>query len=196
MHKMESLIHVHATLEPERQLIKQLIYKHPSPSEYEQLLRQVGELSFIQEEAFSHYRALELADLACAYGLAGTMPDRWDEVMGDEVYDAYRDLLEALDIAPNQQLSPALLAYIDQIPRRSSQDYQDMITRSRSDASAWLGNPLKDLTDEQVAQKSQNIFVEKVEAMLFAGTYADDLAAARQLAAVRGDFARIRELLA
>ncbi len=116
--------------------------------------------------------------------------------MGGQVYDAYRDLLEALDMAPNQQLSPALLAYIDQVPRRSSQDFQELITRSRSAASVWPGNSLKALTDEQVAQRSQNIFVQKVEAMLFAGTYADDLAAARELAAGRGDFALIRELLA
>ncbi len=77
MPKIESLLYVHASLEPERQqLHKQLLYEHPSSSQYEQLLRQVGELSLIQAEAFAHHRALELADLACTHGRAGTTPDQ------------------------------------------------------------------------------------------------------------------------
>lgn len=196
MNKIESLIFVHASLEPVRQkFLEKLLYEHPATTEREPLLHKVGGLTLIQEEAVLHHRALELADLACGHGLAGTKPPQWDEVMDGEVYDAYQEVLYALDVAPQQQLSPALLAYIDQLPKQSSQDYQDRIAHARSEATVWPGNPLQHLTDEQVAQQSQQILVEKLEAMLFASSYAADLAQARQLAEAQGDFGHIRELL-
>jgi hypothetical protein len=197
MHKLESLEQVHASIEPVRQKrLRELLYSPLEPAQREHLLREVGELSLLQEEVVAHRRALELADIACAQGLAGTVPDRWDEVMGGEVYSAYRELLYALDIAPGGQLSPALLTYIDQLPSRSSQEYLDRIIESRSPATVWPGNPLKDLTDEQVGQQSHKILTEQLEATLFAGSYAADLAQARQLAEARADFGSMRELLA
>jgi hypothetical protein len=111
MHKAESLIYIHASLEPVRQqFLKKLLYEQPAPTEREHLLQKAGELNLIQEEAMLHHRALELADLACGHGLAGTKPPKWDEVMAGEVYDPYHEVLYALDVAPQQQLSPALLA--------------------------------------------------------------------------------------
>lgn len=196
MHKIESLESVHASLEPVRQqLLKQLLYEHPVPIEREQLLRQVGELSLLQEEVIAHRQALELADLSCARGLDGTAPDQWDEVMKGEVYDAHQEIVESLSVAPARVLSPELLAYIDQIPAQSKQDYLAMIERARADTTIWPGNPLKELTDDEVARRGDKLKLEKLETMLFATTYADEVAHAWQLAEVRGDFARIRELL-
>jgi hypothetical protein len=196
MNKVESLEQIHASLEPVRQqLLQQLLYASVTPDQQKHLLREVGKLSFLQEEVIAHRRALELADIACAQGLAGTVPERWDEVMNGEVFNAYQELLYALDIAPRGQLSPALLAYIDQLPNRSSQEYLDRITESRSTTTVWPGNPLQDLTDEQVGQQSHRILTEQLEATLFAGSYAADLAQARQMAEAQGDFGSIRELL-
>lgn len=196
MEKLAALACVHASIEPVRQRrFRQVLYASPAPTQRAHLVQEVGELSLLQEETLLHQRALELAAVACAQGLAGTVPERWDEVMGGEVFSAHRELLYALDIAPGGQLSPALLAYIDQLPSRTGQAYLDQIAAARSPTTVWPGNPLQHYTLEQVGQQYHQLVAAQLEAMLFAGSYAADLAQARALAEANGDLAQIQALL-
>lgn len=195
MHKIESLTYVHASLEQVRlRLLNQLLYEQSASTASEQLLRQLGEVNLIQQEALMHCHSLELADLACTYGLAGTIPDQWNETMGGELYDPYQDLHDAFRIAPAPTLSCALLAYIDQLPAQGKQNYLEMVARARVD-TLWPDNPLQKLTEDEVAQRGQRIELEKIEALLFATTYEEEIVQARQLAETQGDFDRIRQLL-
>lgn len=186
MEKIAALNHVYAVIEAACETLTPLGSR-----------QELEHLRHLQNELTAHRQMMELADLACALGLAGTAPVGWEEWGGGQPYDPYQEVLIALDAVPgNGHLSPALFAYIDALPGRAQGAHDRLIASARADTEIWPDNPIKNRSEEQVGRDSMTLYLQQVEATGFATTYADDLTQARQLAEARDDFGRIRALLA
>lgn len=198
MAKIEGLNHVHAAIEQQcirfQQQEPQLV---SLTADLDERPRQLERLRYLQAEALAHRQMLELADLACGLGLAGEEPKNWAEWGEGQPYDSYEELLIAFDSLPGEgQLSPGLLAYIEELPGRLQQEHDQLISSMRADTFIWVDNPMKSWSEQQVWKNSVQVLTKQVEATGFAVDYATDLVEARQLTEARGDLARIQELVA
>ena len=186
MEKIEALNHVYATIET---LCEKL--------QRQESLVEVGRLRQLQTELTAHRQMVELADLACMQGQAGTTPEGWEKWGNGQSYDPYEELVIAFNSLPGEgRLSRELLTYIEELPARLHREQDELLYRARTDTEFWLDNPLKKLTSKQVSDQLAKILAQQNDACSFSATYASDMAQARQVAETRGDFRLIRKLLA
>lgn len=196
MTKVASLDHLHASIEPlRRDLLHRLLCEAPSPAKRKRWVQEVGELTLLEAEMAQHRHYLAQAALGCAHGKAGTAPADWDKFADGVAYDARQEVLKDLTALQGGTLSPALLRYIDQFPSQSSRSDDELTEHLRAISVLLPSDPFAGMTDADAREHVQERYFENLEATLFATTYADDVAQARQLTVNGGDFSHVRALL-
>lgn len=187
-----------------QQVLVALLADNESAATRKKLLVRVGELTLFRAELDAHCRALLLAELACQHGREGTIPDKWAEYSGDEVYDAHREVITALEWGPGRGdgLSPALLNFFDELPRERSDDFSEGLNAaitafpipSVSPENDYGAGP-KELTPEEIGDHAHAIARDLLEKTMFLGSYNPEMAQALALAKAGGDFEQINQLI-
>jgi hypothetical protein len=198
MSKFQSLAKIHESIGITRApVLNTLLFSDLTAAKRKRLVIEAGELTLLRAEIDGHKHALQLADLACEHGRAGTIPDRWEEWGGGEAYDPHQEVVDSLEWAPGRGagMSPALLEYIDQLPQQSSQRFVDMLQQAQNAAPLLPAVTAEKITSGDAGQMGHGLYVESLQDTLFASSYADDLAQAMHLAKQKGDFEQISQLI-
>lgn len=203
--KLGALAELRDLIQPVRkQVLDSLLIGGQSGVKRKRLLARVGELTLFRAEIDAHGRALQLADLACHHGKAGTEPGNWATYSTGEPYDAHQEILIALECAPGQGkgLSPALMSFFEQLPRERSADFAEGMNQAVAAAPILsllpdndYGAGLGEVTSDEIGGHAHDIARDLLEKTMFLESYNQDLAGALALAKEGGNFDEINQLI-
>ena len=194
-------------LEGANEVWSHILLLHPlsEPENRPERLRHIGERALLLAELDDHLHNLKGIVAACSYGLAGNAPDDYSPtnygLLDSPVpYDPYSTILEHLgaeDRVSVLQLSPALLAFIEEMPgwqRKSSASLLSFFGKVPWRFSDPATGKLRPLTEEETKRWPETCMMESVEQTFFAIPYAEDMASALALTGARCDLRQILDL--
>ena len=168
------------------------------------LLARVGELTLFRAELDAHCQALFSAAVACEHGIAGTVPDNWEQVGGGEPYDAHQEVAYALKWAPGRErgLSPSLLECLNELPGERSADFAEALSAATASLPIPSFSPENDygagpknIIPEEVGGLAHEMGSDLREKNLFLVAYNQNIAQAYALAKSGGDLKTIHQLI-
>ncbi|MBO3273210.1 hypothetical protein [Hymenobacter defluvii] len=179
-----------------------------TPESFDYYTKTVGQATIMQAEIEDHRDSLAHIEAACQHGLAGTIPEGYEEdgyeftkdpETPELPYDPYTDMLGYLHGGGNIScltLSPALLRFIELLPDVAAE-------RAERDATGQDGVLLyvnddgstRPMTQRELRRQGNRAVLEAAEEALFATAYAADMQQVKTLAEQRGDLQQILDLL-
>lgn len=104
------------------------------PGAPDSVAAEVAQLRAVWAEVLAHEEYLICAEFTCQLAQEGTVPDYWEEAR-DGVYDPYEAVLAYLSALPGGgQLSPTLLAYVDELPGQQQASHDEVMDWLRDSA--------------------------------------------------------------
>lgn len=201
MSKIKGLQTLRDHLELTNEVWSHILLLHPlsEPENRTTHLRQIGERTLLLVELDDHLHNLNGIVAACRHGLAGTGPASPRSPIPSLLpepapcpYSAILEIMTAEDRVSVLQLSPALLAYIDQLPeqeRATSAFHLDFFGKATWEPDET--GKLRPLTYEETVRWPESSMMKSVEQTFFALTYAEDMANALATVEAGGELQRI-----
>ena len=170
-----------------------------TPEQQQDYQFQIGHMTILREELKDHLSNLRGLATACAHGLAGTQPEDYEEWQDDEQvpYDCYAEMAYYLSgestVRPHR-LSPSVLAYIEEMPRRDQVHAEGFLQMMGGELQTLVaGTPgTESARYEHVGISAA---LEAIDTTAFVETYVADMARVEELIIHRGSLAEIAELL-